>query len=198
MSRLTDLLHLSHVPRWTITPMSKPQSVAEHSFRVGVIAVEIFRRLERYTAPHTPHYFAVNSEGLVMRWAMIHDVAEAYTGDIPSPLKSKLRDRGVNIDAIDFELCPWLSFEEESMPKIVKVIVKLADSIEALSWVMAYGDGAKNLYDNTGAKIEDSLYVRIIEESRTAGVELKIPALLEMIWSVLIEIAPEKFGEHNK
>lgn len=187
MSRLTDLLHLSHVPRWTITPMSRPQSVAEHSFRAAIIAVELYNRM-----PYKPDFPWWEVEA----WALVHDGAECKTGDIPSPLK-RILEKHVNLDAIDYQLCPWLDGDEGEISPIAKAIVKLSDSLEALSWVVAYGDGARNLYDNTGAKIEDALYARILEETKDTEVKFggRLRGLMEAVCSVIEEVAPEKLQQ---
>ena len=44
-NRLTDLLALSHVPRWSIVRHVSPQNVGDHTFRVMVIYTELMNRL---------------------------------------------------------------------------------------------------------------------------------------------------------
>ncbi len=69
--------HLKHVPRagWMLAGVPTPESVAEHSFRVGVIA----------------YILAVHEGADPERAAalgLFHDLPEARTGDVPSVGKS--------------------------------------------------------------------------------------------------------------
>jgi 5'-deoxynucleotidase YfbR-like HD superfamily hydrolase len=73
---LNDLLHLSYVKRWTICDMLREQSVAEHSYRVAVIAREI-----------ALVYDNTEFTATVVSLALSHDGDEADTGDAPSPSK---------------------------------------------------------------------------------------------------------------
>ena len=48
-------LNLSYVPRWVIVPMMRQQSVADHSWRVGVIAGELAFRVQAMGWEHRTH-----------------------------------------------------------------------------------------------------------------------------------------------
>jgi hypothetical protein len=97
------LRRLSIVPRWSVVPVLRRQSVAEHSFHVTALAVWLVTLHGR------------GSEGKfvleVMQYAMTHDITEAGEGDAPSPSKPKA---------------------EASAEDQVKVVVKCADILEAL------------------------------------------------------------------
>lgn len=126
MSRLTDLLALTYVPRWSIVPMLRTQSVAEHSHRVAVIALELEARLMWGGHP--------------MEWAVIHDAPEARSGDIPHTFKSSLAGlEDAEYGALDwsYNTTPNAPFDTSD-----KHIVKMADLIEAYTWLMAWGLGA--------------------------------------------------------
>ena len=61
-------------------------SIAEHSIKVAVIAEHLARQLVReggMSADHVP---------IVALYALLHDAHEAYTKDIPSPLKARMAD----------------------------------------------------------------------------------------------------------
>lgn len=138
MEMLRDLLALSHVPRWTTHPVARPQSVAEHSYRVAVIAMHLASRCN----------LKVPAMYDVVWWALIHDGPEAKTGDVPSPfkvhIKKQLRD-------VEFQVCPWYQEAVESMAleddSITPAIVQIADAIEAYSWLHRYGTGFKDRFD---------------------------------------------------
>lgn len=105
---LRDDLRLSYVPRWQIMPMLRTQSVSDHSWRVAIIAKAIVERMGYVQAKD------------VVYAAMVHDLDEVYTGDIPATVK---------------EYSPsWVKSVSD-----VYLVVKLADYLEALSWVTMWG-----------------------------------------------------------
>lgn len=94
---------LSVIPRWSVVPVLRRQSVAEHSFHVSTLALWLVRMHARADDG--------KFELEVLRYALTHDVAEASTGDAPSPSKPK----------------PEPSDEDQ-----VKVVVKCADLLESM------------------------------------------------------------------
>ncbi len=126
--RLTDLLALSHVPRWSIVDHSKPQTVSDHVYRTLVIATELAQRL------HVP----ISGKALI--YILSHDADECRTGDIPTPAKKSLNDWTV----VGWEVCPWTR-EEPSVIGLTQEeiqIILLADTIEATTFIQRYGIGA--------------------------------------------------------
>lgn len=119
---LTDALALSHVPRWAIVRHSRPQSVADHSYRVAIIARELVRRLNWE-----------NRDGLDVNrlvWlALIHDLDESLTGDIPTPAKRLL--------GLDNPILPHLAgvYGVEGMTPAERGVLALADIIEAYTYL---------------------------------------------------------------
>jgi len=77
MKILESGLKLSHVPRWSIVDMTKTQSVADHSFRVALIANYIADELT----------ILKDRKSVLFITALFHDINEAKTGDIPSTCK---------------------------------------------------------------------------------------------------------------
>lgn len=115
-----DKLKLAQVKRYPICFTNKDQSVAEHSFGVMLITMELLK--------------SVNDRDLAdcaLAYALTHDMDEVFTGDIPSPFKRELRAK-----------CPAVSkhLEPEAKPPLaVKLIVKLADYLEAIYFLREYG-----------------------------------------------------------
>lgn len=122
--RLTDLLALSHVPRWTIVDHLKPQMVSDHVYRVLVIATELGERLK------------VNLEKRTITAILVHDAAECRTGDVPTPAKKHLGS--ITNDVL---FCPWMVREPEGMGGDQASIFLLSDLIEAATFIGRYGLG---------------------------------------------------------
>lgn len=77
---LAYLYRLQHIERWSLMRNTDSENVAEHSFHVallahalGTISREIFKR-------------DVDPNALIA-YALFHDATEAFTGDIPTPVK---------------------------------------------------------------------------------------------------------------
>lgn len=170
-TKLKDLLALSHTPRWTTHPVHRPQSVAEHSYRVAVIAMAIASPLQ-----HGSPWELLD----LITWALEHDGPEAKTGDVPSPLKSALgREMLYNFEK---QICPW--YEKPPANSLAHVVVGLADTIEALSWIKHYGHGFRDRFDDE--QIEHQLQRRIWtdvkeQEKNFVGIEEAVRKVMQQV-----------------
>lgn len=120
---LTDLLALSHVPRWSNVRHSPPQSVADHSYRVAVIYLELCARLGKEPS----------LRGLTR--AIRHDAAESYTGDIPGDFKREVKEE---LRAAEAKLGLALGEEPADWEKR---LIKIADKIEGFTFIFVNGIG---------------------------------------------------------
>jgi 5'-deoxynucleotidase YfbR-like HD superfamily hydrolase len=125
--RLTDLLALSHVPRWSIVPHIRPQSVAEHSYRVWAIA-DLLMDLIQYNG----------DRGEVAKWALMHDAPESRSGDIPGVFKHGIEEA---IRVREHEVCEWFEDDKCGVSTTALIIVKVADLIETFTFIRMYGTG---------------------------------------------------------
>jgi Predicted hydrolases of HD superfamily len=115
-----DILRLQEVKRYPICHTNRDQSVAEHSYNVAMIAMEL---AEDWADP------AMKLD--IITYALSHDLEEVYTGDIPSSFKRRLR---IECPAV----IKLLDGDKEISPD-VRAIVKLADCLEAIYYVRQFG-----------------------------------------------------------
>lgn len=151
-SRLHDLLALAHVPRWSIVPCSRFQSVAEHSFRVAAIALSIADRLNKFNLPSS---VVIKSE--VLQWAIVHDGPEAETGDVPYPVKCPAIR--AELSHLEMALCPWFDAEDQRVHPQERLVVSIADRIEWVLFLQEYGQGPKAVAAANGARQQILAYI---------------------------------------
>lgn len=112
---INDLYRLADIERFHIIRMDQKQSVAEHSFFVTLLSMRIAGAIG---AP----------VGRVVQWALLHDAEEAWTGDIPSPVKAN--------SLIDFPIKEMMGdMYVGNVSPITRHIVKLADMAEAIKYL---------------------------------------------------------------
>ena len=116
MASTRNLLLLSYVQRWIIAPMARPQSVAEHSFRVMALVRGLHDALCSAGAA------AFNGQ-MALLAAMDHDAEEYLTGDIPGTFKDGYKPWPSPTDLMEWEIA-----------------VKVADAIETYDWWVRHGD----------------------------------------------------------
>lgn len=131
------LVKQTDVKRWGIVHTAREQSVAEHSFRVWVLAMALYDYL--VPVPHNS-----NDREAVSYWALTHDADEIWTGDLPASIKKvleqvapgalkKLKDR-VLIENVPDHAARARGIEG-SFPAAV---VKLAECVEAYGYYVRY------------------------------------------------------------
>ena len=94
---LATQLRLSAVKRWGIVEMSRQQSVAEHSYNVALIALNLVGASVGHKG------FSKEDESLLLTLCLVHDMPEVFSGDIPSTIKGAFKEE---LDDWDFTLMP--------------------------------------------------------------------------------------------
>lgn len=139
MSKLTlqQKLRTGHVKRWQIVRVAREQTIAEHMYRVRMIAMEICDRIQ----------VSIFTRNYTNDWALIHDLPEVITGDIATPTKRAMREAVPDSDpvkrielSLDEEYRTIYEKIKEHYP-VVLSIVKQADLIEAIDFLNIEGMG---------------------------------------------------------
>lgn len=144
-----DFLRASYTKRWTIINTSRQQTIAEHSFNVAMISYRLGILFDWNGMMH-------HSEAMELQsWALLHDIVEIYTGDMPTPFKRALEKHGADILAAEEDfLKEYGGMARDAEGSVYGMIVKFADLLEAIWFLKDHGIGehAKRvlagLYDN--------------------------------------------------
>jgi 5'-deoxynucleotidase YfbR-like HD superfamily hydrolase len=178
MNKLTlrQKLRAGHVKRWQIVRVAREQTIAEHMYKVNLIANELSMRIG---LPETQLAY-------VNEWALIHDLPEVIMGDIATPTKAGIYRVTGNADVIksieysvDDQYKNLHQFIEKNYP-VVLTIVKISDLIEAVEFLAVEGMGKHAM------AVKDILSNSIREQTKLAA--LGYP---EYDWDRVQEIAKE-------
>ena len=129
---------LSELPRtgWLLRGIQPCESIAEHSFGVGVLTMLLVDALR--AEGHT-----VDGE-VALRMALLHDAAEAKTGDVPMPSKTpalraalKEQERAIVRALLPEALATTVEQAEEGTTLEAR-IVKAADKLQMMIKVLRY------------------------------------------------------------
>ncbi len=143
------------VTRWHSVNCHRYPSVAEHSCLVALYAREIASRV-------LPDMSA-EDQVLLYELALMHDLSEVVTGDMPSPIKRELKKvfpPGESpIDKLEASICPDAAAREHhathNRPHVY-YCVKLSDILDAMVVIKQEGKGP---------------VAEVIEKERTAAFE---------------------------
>lgn len=119
--------YMSHVPRWSIVPVSRFQSVSEHSYFVSLYVMELLK------LPCFDHW-TQDRKFCALRYALVHDVAEARMSDIPGPVKRMIKDPA-KYEATERRVTRDMGFvdrygQDYYEDSDIKDLVKVADLID--------------------------------------------------------------------
>lgn len=138
LKEAAKLLGACDTKRWTIVRVSREQTVAEHQYRVWVLATSLYDHLMDGT-PHNS--FEREAVGF---WALVHDADEIWTGDLPSPIKSLLEYLSPGIlkklkDKVLDDNLPQVAASMRGIESTyAATVVKIAECVEALTYYRTY------------------------------------------------------------
>ena len=121
MLTLAEIMRASNVARWGIVNVSKPQSVAEHTFNVTMMVRALCKRL------------GVDDDVLI-KAALEHDLDEVIYGDMPSPMKAEMKAKGVDVNELVGNKMRELTPQQEG-------ILKVCDLLESVVYLKDHAIG---------------------------------------------------------
>lgn len=167
---LAFALRLTEVSRWGIVSTSRQQSVAEHSYRVVLIATALYDYVQNGTSHNTME------RGEIVSLAMMHDLFEVQSGDLNALFKQALKTNHPTIydeTVADMSRTPATSklhamvegLERAAHGTIVEVFVKIADLMEAVLYVRTYGTN-QDVTTRVSASLQQNLYSYVLTAQR--------------------------------
>jgi 5'-deoxynucleotidase YfbR-like HD superfamily hydrolase len=185
--RWRDLLHLIYVPRWTIVPHSRPQSVAEHSFRVAAIFLGFVDGLAIRRSIDL---------GFALELAICHDRTESLTSDIPSPVKNNI----AGLEDLEKAMFPdFVDIHGKASAEVNKIgwrkevyqlelyLLRLADLLESCIYIGRYGDGS------IAGHVYMSVRSCIYHDLRTDGLKHLGPDRIGILTAIVEEMLDPRY-----
>lgn len=132
-----DLRTASVVTRWGIMRTHGKDTIADHSYRVTMYAQDIARLIKWEVDDYKAYYW-------LMRYALIHDLDEVFTGDTVTFVKSEImdKDRAAHFVAAQMqERMPGIAAQFTEIAALpyaygIKKIVKAADWLDSLLFMI--------------------------------------------------------------
>lgn len=147
---LESVMRIQAVKRWHMIDTTRTQNLAEHSANVAMLAMLI-----AHTAP-AGIFDLYTDVGAV---ALVHDLPEAFTGDIPSHTKKMIG----GVDDLEKLVTPK-NFIFECRPS-TKILVKMCDIADGIRFIRLHG------IDMTAAHAQEGLEDQILKIFDRAVVE---------------------------
>jgi len=174
MDKITDFLQyagkLKSVKRkgWFHAGIKNPESVAEHSFGVSILAMVLSSKLHL-------------NETKLIKMALIHDLAESVVGDkivergskvVASQSKKFEKEKKAmekicsNLEKGDEYYKLWIEFENQSSKeaKMLKQLDKLEMAVQALEYGKKYPKKLNEFWINAEKHVKDKELKKILKQ----------------------------------
>ena len=163
-----QVMKLSNIKRWGIVEMSRPQSVAEHSFNVAIICKVLAEKIG----------LCDGAQINLLAWALMHDLPEVVTGDIPSPLKQ-------------FRPTTFIDLEKEMFPKYdylkqkistdgLAHIVKVADYVDAIQFARKFCIDARKEAIISEMLLRLAIVIDVVEVTHRKTIKNSVDSWLDL------------------
>lgn len=161
--KINDILRASGVTRWHIVRTVRSQSLAEHTFDVTMIARAIAK-------------LAGVDDNEIIKAALLHDLDEIITGDIPTPTKERARANGWELNDLYKSITGREITEDEAL------IIHLADKMADLYWLWlhALGPHSNKVYETMAEAYNNLVREEGIPDNiREAALDVQMQMLSE-------------------
>lgn len=129
LTTAAEFLRASHITRWGIVQTARQQNIAEHQYRVWLLA--------RHWADHAGLNLIERRSALQL--ALIHDLPEIRTGDAPTPHKTP--EVKAYLADVERQILPELHHAECYASARVREFIKFCDTAEAVLFLKVNGLG---------------------------------------------------------
>lgn len=126
-----DKMRACCVTRWGIVATNRPQSVAEHAHNVALLTDQLAEKAG----------YGTTGRASMVAYCIYHDLAELYTGDMPSPYKQLLRENGEisTLEAVETAAVPQAAEFSTMLGTDQMAMIKLCDIWESAHYIGQYG-----------------------------------------------------------
>lgn len=120
------VMRFSAVKRWHMIDTTRQQTLAEHSANVAALAYLV--------AMNAPQGFFGPSQNVACH-ALVHDIAEVFTGDIPSHTKRRL----YGVDELEESVTPFIWRHGGQCSEDVHLMIKICDLADGIRFIRLHG-----------------------------------------------------------
>lgn len=175
---LETVMRMQAVKRWHMIETTRTQTLAEHSTNVALLVHYVVNSL-----PEGQKDF-FGFPDTIVRNALLHDVEECFTGDIPTHTKRHLG----GLPALELAVIDPIFKQSNSIDHEERVLIKLCDLADGIRFIRFHGvdmtathamtglekqlrakfDGVMSIWpDDVFAHVRDSIAFYAYETSRT-------------------------------
>lgn len=154
-----ELLRSNSVERFAMTPMTRNQTIAAHQWEVAMLFIKISGYIGK------PFPLTGNSEWVLtgILLSSIHDIAEVFTGDIPSPAKTAY-SLTVNTKLPYWAqgmMDAWKHGGQTHEDDLIIKVVKLCDVVSTWWWAAQFGNSGDAYTKSMVRNLENDMYKRL-------------------------------------
>lgn len=129
------IIRASWVKRFHLLPMAVSQNIAEHQWNVTMLFLTAWPMTSDQQKDKAAHPLVAQSIG--MQWALVHDLPEVYTGDLPTHIKHLTPSIKQVLNGVEQAVMPgWWNEIADIVNKpeyaLVKQLVKACDIADTL------------------------------------------------------------------
>lgn len=121
-------MRFASIRRWHMLDLTRVQTLAEHSANVALLA---------YVITITGPDMFFGPAAVVATHALLHDVGEVFTGDMPTPTKKNFRQ---SMDELERSVTP--KFLIRNTEQHVRLLIKVCDIADGIRFLLQHGGGA--------------------------------------------------------